>query len=189
MGRWKRAALTDVAREISVRNGGRLGVDRVMGVLKYEGLVPMRERTIAKDLARYKVVPPRAFAYNPMRLNIGSIAYSWHDQDVLVSPDYEVFEARADCLHARFLDQVRRSAAWANFVQRAGNGSVRVRIYFQDLAQFVFQLPPLDEQQRIAAVLDAIDREIAVLERQLAAYRRLKRGLMQKLLTGEIGAT
>lgn len=186
---WKRVALTDVTQEISSRNGDRLGPDRVMGVLKHEGLVPMRERTMADDLSRYKVVAPRAFAYNPMRINIGSIAFSWHPHDVLVSPDYEVFATRPDRLDPRYLDHLRRSEPWASFVKRAGNGSVRVRIYYQDLGQFVFPLPPLDEQQRIANLLDRLDYEITLLDRQVAAYRQLKRGLMQKLLSGEIGTT
>lgn len=185
-GEWRRVALAEVANELSTRNNGRLGSDRVMGVLKHEGLVPMRERTMAADLARYKVVPPGAFAYNPMRINIGSIAYSWHSQEVLVSPDYEVFATRSDRLDPRYLDQVRRSEPWASFVRRAGSGSVRVRIYFEDLAQFVFPLPPIEEQRRIAALLDNVDHEIALLECQLAAYRQLKRGLMQRLLTGDL---
>ena len=183
---WKRVALADVTQEVSTRNGKQLGPDRVMGVLKHEGLVPMRERAMADDLSRYKVVPPRAFAYNPMRINIGSIAYSWHPHEVLVSPDYEVFATHLDRLDPRYLDHLRRCEPWASFVQRAGNGSVRVRIYYQDLGQFVFPLPPLREQQRIAALLDKLDHEIALLERQLAAYRQLKRGLMQALLTGDI---
>ncbi len=185
-GAWKRTALGDITSELSTRNRGGLGAERVMGVLKHEGLVPMRERTMADDLGRYKVVPPRSFAYNPMRINIGSIAYSWHKHDVLVSPDYEVFATRPDRLDPRYLDHLRHSEAWASFVKRAGNGSVRVRIYYQDLGQFVFPLPPLREQQRIAALLDKLDHEIALLERQLAAYRQLKRGLMQTLLTGDI---
>lgn len=183
---WKRVALADVTKEVSTRNRERLGPDRVMGVLKHEGLVPMRERTMADDLSRYKVVTPRAFAYNPMRINIGSIAYSWHPHDVLVSPDYEVFATCPDRLNPRYLDHLRRSEPWASFVKRAGNGSVRVRIYYQDLGQFVFPLPPLDEQQRIASLLDKLDHEIALLEHQFVAYRQIKRGLMQKLLTGEI---
>ena len=47
-------------------------------------------------------------------------------------------------------------------------------------------LPPLPEQRRIAAVLNTADREIDLLEQQLAALREQKKGLMQKLLTGQI---
>lgn len=180
------AALGDVSHNASQRNNGRLGVERVMGVLKHEGLVPMRERSIGGDLTRYKVVAPGAFAYNPMRINIGSIAYSWHEREVLVSPDYEVFECDPKRLDARYLDHVRRSEPWRAFMKRAGSGSVRLRIYFEDLAQFVLPLPSIEEQRRIAVLLDELDHELTLLTRQLAALRKLKRGLMQKLLTGEL---
>jgi type I restriction enzyme S subunit len=47
-------------------------------------------------------------------------------------------------------------------------------------------LPSLAEQEQIAAVLNNCDREIELLQKQLAALKEQKRGLMQKLLTGEI---
>ena len=47
-------------------------------------------------------------------------------------------------------------------------------------------LPPLAEQERIAAVLDTCDQEIELLQKQLEALKKQKRGLMQKLLTGEV---
>ncbi len=45
-------------------------------------------------------------------------------------------------------------------------------------------LPPIKEQEKIAAILSAADAEISTLEKQLAAYKEQKRGLMQQLLTG-----
>jgi type I restriction enzyme S subunit len=47
-------------------------------------------------------------------------------------------------------------------------------------------MPGLDEQVAIAALLSAMDAEIALLEAQLAKYRQIKQGLMQNLLTGRI---
>jgi type I restriction enzyme S subunit len=47
------------------------------------------------------------------------------------------------------------------------------------------KLPPLEEQKRIAAVLNACAQEIRLLEAELEALKQQKRGLMQKLLTGE----
>jgi type I restriction enzyme S subunit len=46
-------------------------------------------------------------------------------------------------------------------------------------------LPPLAQQVRIANVLDAASAEIDLLRQQLVALRAQKRGLMQKLLTGQ----
>jgi type I restriction enzyme S subunit len=148
-------------------------------------MIPMKDHVRAADLSRYKIVHPGAFAYNPMRLNIGSLAQNDHGLDVLVSPDYVVFEAGLESLLPAYFDHLRRTPMWSRFVKAAGSGGVRVRIYYDDLTDFILELPPLDEQARIVEVLDTGRREIAILERQRDALAKQKRGLMKKLLTGE----
>ena len=199
---WQEVRLADVTVESSQRNGTRLSMDAVMAVTKAEGMVPMKEETIGASLDRYKVVRRDWFAYNPMRVNIGSIARWAGETDVLVSPDYVVFRCKTEAdaglfdqqdggsptplLDPSFLDHFRRSRAWEQFVAASGNGSVRVRIYFDDLGELRLRLPTLEEQKRIAAVLDTLDREISLLRSELKALKQQKKGLMQKLLTGEI---
>lgn len=180
-----RIKLHAVTRESTVRNGTRLGRNAIMAVTKQVGMRPMREETIAAKIERYKVVRPRAFAYNPMRLNIGSIAMSSFDTDVLVSPDYVVFECDESKLLPGYLNHLRFSSHWINYFEVAGNGSVRVRIYYDDLAAFTFDLPPLDVQKRVVNVLDATALEIEKLNEYRDALSVQKRGLMQKLLTGQ----
>ena len=189
---WQLVHLKDVAEECEERNRGRLGIESVMAVTKAEGIVPMRERTIAADIDRYSVVKKDHFAYNPMRLNIGSIARWSGERDVLVSPDYVVFHCKrrtddGPAIAPDFLDQYRRSSLWDKYVTSSGNGSVRVRIYFHDLAGMKLRLPSLKEQQRIASTLNTVDRELDILRRELDALKRQKKGLIQKLLTGEVG--
>jgi type I restriction enzyme S subunit len=182
---WKAVTLTDVTTELTVRNNGRHGAPSVMGVNKITGMVPMKDHVRATDLSRYKIVPPGAFAYNPMRLNIGSLARNEHRRDVLVSPDYVVFSAKDGELDGRFFDHLRRTRRWSRFVEGAGSGGVRVRIYYDDFADFEVALPPIEEQRNISSILDTADREISLLRLQRDALERQKRGLMQKLLTGE----
>jgi len=188
-GRWRQFHLGQVTTEAKERNGTRLGTESVMAVNKRLGLVPMRERIIGKSIIRYKVVPPKAFAYNPMRLNIGSLVISNEPRDVLVSPDYVVFTCNEGQLDPDYLNHYRRTHAWTKFVEVAGNGSVRVRIYYKDLGTMKVNLPPFKEQQRIAEVLNTCDREIGLLQQQLEAFKSQKTGLMQKLLTGQIRTT
>lgn len=183
--RWPATRLADVAQESTERNRGRRDQSAVRAVNKVLGMVPMRDRIIADDVARYKVVRRNWFAYNPMRINIGSICMWEGNNEVLVSPDYVVFRSRGDRLDPRYLNYVRTTHAWDRFVQVAGNGSVRVRIYYSDLASFRFKLPPLDEQKKIVALLSAADREIQLLQRLVVALREHKKGLMQQLLTGK----
>lgn len=183
--RSRQLRLNAVTHESTARNGKRLGRDAIMAVTKQDGMRPMREETIAAVIDRYKVVKPNAFAYNPMRLNIGSIAMSSFGNDVLVSPDYVVFECDETKLLPGYLNHLRRTRLWASHFESAGNGGVRIRIYYDDLGAFAFPLPSIPEQQRLLAVLDAGVSEIETLERYLTALQKQKRGLMQKLLTGQ----
>lgn len=183
---WPVVALGDVTQNLTARNGSRFSRDSVMGVTKADGLVPMKEHVIAEDIARYLIVPPGGFAYNPMRINIGSIAMSEFKKDVLVSPDYVVFACEAKRLVPRFLNHLRRTKAWSDFMTIAGNGSVRVRIYYASLADFEFHLPPLDEQRAIVEVLDDAEREIRSLMAEKAALEKQRDALATELLTGRL---
>lgn len=182
---WRPTEFGEIAEELKQRNAAGHGPDRVMGVIKGEGLVPMRAHVMASDLRRYLVVPPRAIAYNPMRLNIGSIAASRYDEDVLVSPDYVVFRARkgrADPDFLRFLIGTKR---WRDHLITVGSGSVRTRIYFDGLAEMVLRVPDVREQKRIGQMLAAMEQDLKTTIEAASALRTQKRGLMQKLLTGE----
>jgi type I restriction enzyme S subunit len=145
----------------------------------------MEERLVASDISRYKIVRKNWFAYNPMRLNIGSIA-RWHGgRDCLVSPDYVVFhcldESNEVTLSADYLDHFRHSDQWDAFVTEAGAGGVRVRIYYDDISQLQLKLPDVAEQQKIADCLGSLDDLIAAEGRKLEALRQHKQGLMQQL--------
>ena len=107
------------------------------------------------------------FAYNPMRLNIGSIGYcSSHHEPGLVSPDYVVFSCDQRRLDPEFLKYYIQSAKWQEWTEGSGVGSVRVRIYYRELARMPVTLPPVDEQRAIAHILGTLDDKIE-LNRQM----------------------
>lgn len=176
--------LGDVTVEGTDRNGSEQPQFEVMGVSKVDGVVPMEVRLIASDATRYKVARRDWFAYNPMRLNIGSIARWQGDADILVSPDYVVFKCKTTGdlqLDPNYLDIFRQSDAWEGFVSEKGDGGVRVRIYYKDLARLQLSLPSIKEQQKIADCLASIDALIAAQRRKVEALKTHKKGLMQQL--------
>ncbi len=69
---------------------------------------------------------------------------------------------------------------------RHSTGSTRQRIGLSDLKKLPFVEPDLAEQQKIASVLSSADQEIISLQNQLDKLKDQKKGLMQKLLTGEV---
>lgn len=182
---WEMVPLRSVTTESNARAGTSFTTADIYAVTKTSGIVPMREQIKSRTADRYKIVQPDSFAYNPMRINVGSIARWSGQSEIVVSPDYVVFACDASRLLPAFLDALRPTARWRYFLDVAGSGSVRVRIYFGDLGSFPLALPSLQEQSAIVETLSGIDNEIQLLEAQKSNLGAQKRGLMQKLLTGQ----
>jgi type I restriction enzyme S subunit len=185
----QKVQLGDLAENRSDQNKGKLGTESLYGVTKADGVVPMRDHVKGESFHRCKLLDHDWFAYNPMRINIGSIARWQGKKTVMVSGDYVVFRCFEDRLSPAYLDHLRQSWMWQSFVTKGGNGSVRIRIYFSDLAEFTFSCPPIEEQRQIAKILDSATNEITLLRRQRDTLDQQKRGLMQRLLTGKVRVT
>jgi type I restriction enzyme S subunit len=183
---WESVRLGDVTIESKLRNDGALSEKDLYGVAKADGMVQARKRVRNEGVWRCKMVRKNWFVYDPMRLNTGSIAKWSGPDDALAPPDYVVFKCDERWLDPEFLNHFRLSHQWTQFAEGAGTGSVRVRTRFSELAALKFALPPLEEQRRIAEILNSCDRELDLLRQQLSTLKRQKRGLMQKLLTGQI---
>lgn len=107
-----------------------------------------------------------------------------------VSKEYSILVNNApDVLHMPFFDWLSHEQRMWHLAFLASDGVHREKLIFdsRDFLRHYIELPPtIEEQERIVQVLDACDREIRLLEAELEAIKQQKRGLMQKLLTGEI---
>lgn len=124
------------------------------------------KEVFSKDVSNYKIVSPGQFAYNPSRINVGSIDYLQHERPVLVSPLYIVFEGNRD-LHADYLLRYLKSG-WGNAQIRANTeGAVRDSLKFKGLESINIPLPPLDDQIRITHLLGKVEGLIAQRKQHL----------------------
>jgi type I restriction enzyme S subunit len=109
-----------------------------------------------------------------------------------VNDEYEVLVVRDSAdFDMRFFDYLSETPELKYAALVASNGFFAERLRLNlDLDQFLshrISVPPCREElQQIVALLDAATGEIVLLEKQLAALKEQKRGLMQKLLTGEV---
>lgn len=174
-------------REISLRNRAET-VDRVLSVTNSNGFVLAEDqfahRVASADLSNYKIVQRGQYAYNPARINVGSIARLNAWDEGALSPMYVVFEV-LPTLDSDYFGHWLRSAEARQRIALAAQGSVRETVSFGDLGSIAIPVPPVEEQRLIAGALTAATDEIALLDREVRAIRRQQRGLMQKLLTGE----
>lgn len=107
-----------------------------------------------------------------------------------VSDEYDVLVNRdAKTLDIRFFNSLSQTRRLWHMAYLASNGvHIEKLIFaFSDFAKEKIRIPPtVEEQAKIVDVLSVCDREIELLQNQLAALRDQKHGLMQKLLTGEV---
>jgi len=180
--------IRDFTSEISRRNN-RKAIERVLSVTNDRGfLLPedQFERSVASsDLSNYKVVTHGQYAYNPSRINVGSIARLDQWDNGVLSPMYVVFEINEQKVNSDYFLHWLESHEAKQRIRRSAQGSVRETVSFTDLGAIPFPLPSLDKQITIVSVLNTAQQEINLLKKQLDAYRNQKRGLMQKLLTGQ----
>ena len=88
--------------------------------------------------------------------------------------------------NTKFILETINSPCFRKKALSQSTGSTRQRIGLTDLRKIQLKVPPLSEQHRIAAVLQACDEEINLLQQKLAALQTQKKGLMQQLLTGKV---
>lgn len=151
--------LGSYVQQISQRNRAEVDIE-VFSVTNSGGFIRSTDyfskEVFSKDVSNYKVVIPGQFAYNPSRINVGSIDYLRHDRPVLVSPLYIVFEGKKD-IHADYLLRYLKSN-WGNVQIRANTeGAVRDSLKFKGLGNIKIPLPILAEQTRIAYLLDKVE--------------------------------
>jgi type I restriction enzyme S subunit len=184
----RRGHIRDFSSEVSTRNNGT-AIDLVLSVTNNRGFVLpsdyFERRVASSDLSNYKIVTRGQYAYNPSRINVGSIARldEW-DKGVL-SPMYVVFELNEKKVNSDFFLHWLESHEAKAHIRNSAQGSVRETVSFTDFGAISFSLPLLDKQIAIVSILNKARQEIDLLKKQLEAYRQQKRGLMQKLLTGQ----
>lgn len=169
------ARLGDFIAERQERDRG-LARGPVLAVTNRHGFVLpetyFSKRIASDDVAHYKVVRRGEFAYNPSRLNVGSIARLDDRDSGVLSPMYVVFAVDVNLVSSDYLLHWLDST-WARaHIARSVQGSVRESVGFSDFAALPLLLPTRPEQDRIARLLNCSHAEVVQCRRLSDAYRR-----------------
>ncbi|WP_313101559.1 restriction endonuclease subunit S [Epilithonimonas sp.] len=176
-------------KEVSKRNTA-LQEKRILSVTNSRGFINQSEqfgRELASaDLSNYKIVKKGQFAYNPSRVNVGSLDMLRTFDAGVLSPMYVVFEVTSKDLIPEFLYYHLKTYWFIGHIPMFVQGSVRDTLSFDGFSGMKFYIPTLEEQKKIVTILDAAASELKHYEEKLTNLKLQKKGLMQQLLTGKV---
>jgi type I restriction enzyme S subunit len=149
--------------EVSIRNKNGSVVD-VFSVTNSQGFVKSTEyfnkEVFSKDVTNYKIVAENEFAYNPSRINVGSIDYLKQGIKVAISPLYVVFRCSKE-LNEEYLKVFLKSPVGNTRIRAKTKGAVRDTLSFGSLCEIKIPILPINEQRNIANLLSKTEKLIA----------------------------
>ena len=132
------------------------------------------------DKSMYYIVTQNSFAYNPARINVGSIGYYDKPDNVIVSSLYEVFKT-TEIVNDKFLWHWFKSNQFNHLIEKYQEGGVRLYFYYDKLCKGTIELPTIDEQNKISNLLESLDLYITLHQCKLEKLKLTKKALLQKL--------
>ena len=165
--------LGDYIKEYSVRN--KSGEDiPVYSVTNTHGFCKdyFGKDVSSKDRNSYKIVPRGYFAYNPSRINVGSVDWQRQEDRVIVSPLYNVFSVSPE-LDQQYLYYYLKSNIGLFYIKAAATGSVRDNLKLSMLYEFEINLPSVEEQQKIVKRLDILEKTIEQYKQEIQTLNEL----------------
>jgi type I restriction enzyme S subunit len=175
--------------EVSDRNKNG-EIKNVLSVTNSKGFINQAEqfeREVASaDVSNYKIVRKGQFAYNPSRVNVGSLDLLRKFDIGILSPMYVVFETDQKNLIPEYLFYLLKTNWFYGHIPMFVQGSVRDSLSFDGLCGMKFFIPSIEEQTAIAEVLQTAEKEIELRKAKAEKLKEQKKGLMQQLLTGRV---
>lgn len=185
-GTWKKMKLGDVTTVINRRNKSSRSLP-IYSISNKDGFVLQSEQfdgldseSRGYDISLYKIVGRNTFAYNPARINIGSIGYSGNLKEVLISSLYVCFKT-TDELDDEFLQCFLKTAEFNQAVENNVEGGIRSYLFYENFSRIRIALPSLQEQKKIATTILSIDDVISKYTNKVSLLNDYKKGLMQQL--------
>lgn len=154
--------LGDYIRQIDVRNKD-LSVDKLIGLTIDKAFIPSVANTIGTDLSNYKVISRGQFACSLMQVSRdGRMPVAMYKGNkAIMSPAYPMFEvSKSDELLPEFLMMWFSRSEFDRQAAYYAVGGVRGSLTWEDFCDFEIPVPQIEEQRKIVAEYQAVERRI-----------------------------
>ena len=160
-------------------------IQTVLSISNRHGFIQQSEqfenRNVASDdTSNYKIVERHDFAFNPARINVGSIARLITFEKGIVSPMYICFRTKG-CATPEYLDYFFESKLFFTEIQKRLEGSVRQCLSYEGLCNIPFPLVAIEVQRRIGKQLSALVQKIKLETEFLEILHKQKQYLLRQM--------
>lgn len=181
--------LGDYIRQVDVRNRD-LAVERLLGLSVNKQFIPSIANTIGTDMSNYKVVAPSQFVYiadtSPRGDKI-AIALLGGQGKAIVSAIYTVFEITNEMeLLPEYLMMWFRRPEFDRYARFKSHGSAREVFEWSEMCEVLLPIPPIEEQRKIVAQYQAIERRIENNRRLIATLEETAKTIYRKMFVDNI---
>lgn len=181
--------LGDYIRQVDVRNR-ELGVDNLLGLSISKLFIPSIANTIGTDMSNYKIVQPRQFGYVPVTSRNGdkiTVALYDGDKPCIISQAYIVFEVmNANELLPEYLMMWFRRPEFDRYARFKSHGSAREVFEWEEMCDVMLPVPPIEEQLKIVAEYQAIERRIENNRRLIATLEATAQTIYRHMFVDNI---
>ena len=188
-GAWEQRKFTDITFPAGEKNKVNLPLESY-SISNDRGFIPQNElfenggTMRDADKSMYYIVSQNSFAYNPARINVGSIGYYDLPENVIVSSLYEVFKTTED-IDDRFLWYWFKSETFQRMIEQYQEGGVRLYFYYDKLCMCSITLPSFKEQNLIGVTFDKLDTLLTQHQKKLDHLKHIKSALLEKMFVSE----
>ena len=184
---WDVGSLKDITTQKAERVGDRDDV-KVLSPVTTGQLMLSEEfftkQVFSESIAKYKVVEIGDFAYNPARVNIGSLGRNNYDFDGCVSPVYVVFSCKDG--YAHLFDLYRKTQKFKTEVNLRAIGGVRQSLNYKDFSFIQCIIPPFHVVEKFNAIYDHLLVMQNHTEEENDRLASLRDTLLPRLMSGEL---
>lgn len=183
-GEWVTCTLGDITSSFNLRNKDEVPYP-MYSVTNNRGFIPQSEQfedreMIGEDAKAYKIIHKDDFAYNPARINVGSIAKYNGVHPCMISSLYVCFKAGLQ-VDKDWLMQLLKTSKMNFYYNINGEGGVRVYLFYPNFARIRTSYPAtLTEQKKIAHFLSLLDERIATQNKIIEDLKKLKSAISKQ---------
>ncbi len=182
---WETKKLGEVLMKNSNKNKGQK-CSVVQSVSNKHGFINQEEmfedrRVASQDTSNYYVIEKGYFAYNPSRINVGSLAYKFDEKSSVISPLYISFKANNNFINDGYL--LNWFSTWHFLLQMNSSfeGSVRNTLSYESLVRMKISIPSIEEQAHIADFLFTMEEKLENEKSTIKQYENQKVYLLQQM--------